>query len=54
MDVYTGDCIDVYRAVRKAVYRDDYIVINYIGRLQNLPSILVLRISRVLELYIGL
>jgi hypothetical protein len=27
--VYTGDCIDVYRAVRRAVRRDDRMAINH-------------------------
>jgi len=62
MDVRIGNCVDVCRAVRKAVRgavcravrRDDCTAINRIGRLQNLPSILVLRVSRALELRIGL
>ena len=51
MGVHTGDRVDVYRAVRRAVCRDDCTVY---GRLQNLPSILALRVSRALELRIGL
>jgi len=62
MDVRTGDRVDVYRAVckaicgavRRAIYRDDCTAINRMGRLQNLPSILALRVSRALELRIGL
>ena len=29
--VRTGDRVDVYRAVRRAVGRDDYMAINYMG-----------------------
>jgi len=58
MGIYTGVCtgdrVDVYRAVRRAVRRDDCTAIDRMGRLQNLPSILVLRVSRALELRIGL
>jgi len=52
MGVRTGDYIDIYRAV----YTDDCIS-NYravIKTIIRLPSILVQRISRALELRIGL
>ena len=58
MGVRTGDRVEICRAVRRAVRRDDCTAIEsygrLYGRLQNVPSILVLRVSRALELRIGL
>jgi len=64
MGVYTGDRVDVYRAVYRAVCRDDYtgnyravvevFIEMFIETIIGLPSILVLRVSGALELRIGL
>jgi len=67
MGVHMGDCVDVYRAVYRAicraVYTDDCIgnyravvdvfVEMFIETIIRLPSILVLRVSGDLELCIG-
>ena len=29
--VYTGNCVDIYRVVYRAINKDIYTVINYIG-----------------------
>ena len=64
MGVCIGDRVDIYRAVYRAVYIDDYIcncraviepfVETFIETIIRLPSLLVLRVSRALELCIGL
>ena len=67
MGVRTGDRVDVYRAVCRAVCRavrtDDctgnyravveVFMETFVGTIVRLPSILVLRVSRALELHIG-
>jgi hypothetical protein len=64
MGVRTGDRADVCRAVCRAVCTDDctgncravveVFVETFIETIVRLPSILVLRVSRALELRIGL
>jgi len=64
MGVRTGDRVDVYRAVCRAVCTDDYIgncravvevfIETFVETIMRLPSVLVLRVSRALELRIGL
>jgi len=63
MGVRTGDRVDVCRAVCRAVYTDDctgncravveVFVEMFVEAIIRLPSILVLRVSRALELCIG-
>jgi hypothetical protein len=64
MGVRTGDRVDVCRAVCRAVCTDDctgncravveVFVETFVETIVRLPSILVLRVSRALELRIGL
>ena len=64
MRVRTGDRVDVCRAVCRAVCTDDctgncravieVLVETFVEMIVRLPSILVLRVSRALELRIGL
>ena len=64
MGVRTGDRVDVCRAVCRAVCMDECIghcravvevfVETFVETIVRLPSILVLRVSRALELRIGL
>ena len=63
MGVRTGDRVDVCRAVCRAIYTDDYtanyravvevFIETFVKTIIRLPSILVLRVSRALELHIG-
>ena len=60
--IYTSNSVDickvVYRAICRAVCKDYCTAIDcmggYTADCKILPSILVLRVSRALELYIGL
>ena len=63
MGVRTGDRVDVCRAVCRAVCTDDctgncraveVFMETFVETIVRLPSILVLRVSRALELRIGL
>ena len=60
MGVCTGDCVDIYRAVCTDNCISNYravvevFVETFVETIVRLPSILVQRVSRALELRIGL
>jgi len=60
MGVHTGDCVDICRAVCTDNYTSncraviEVFIETFVETIVRLPSILVLRVSRALELHIGL